>query len=108
MDWENKSIEELRDLIAYHDLRYWTLNSPEISDAEYDRLVEALRKKSPRDKALNGIQSIVVSSSKIHHDVSMLSLDKAYAFDDILAWADKYCRTPNEALLVSPNGGANP
>ena len=102
MDWENKSIEELRDLIAYHDLRYWTLNSPEISDAEYDRLVEALRKKSPRDKALNGIQSIVVSSSKIHHDVPMLSLDKAYAFDDILAWVEKYCRTPNEALLVSP------
>ncbi|MBO4511561.1 MAG: hypothetical protein J5746_02235, partial [Victivallales bacterium] len=102
MDWESKSIEELRDLIAYHDLRYWTLNSPEISDAEYDRLVEVLRKKSPRDKALNGIQSIVVSSSKIHHDVPMLSLDKAYAFDDILAWAEKYCRTPNEALLVSP------
>ncbi len=38
MDWESKSIEELRDLVAYHDLRYWTLNSPEISDAEYDPL----------------------------------------------------------------------
>jgi len=102
MDWNSKSIEELRALVAYHDLRYWTLNSPEISDAEYDQLVEALRRKSPEDKALNGIQSIVVSSSKIHHDVPMLSLDKAYSFEAILAWADKYCRTPNELLAISP------
>ena len=102
MDWESKSIEELRDLVAYHDLRYWPLNSPEISDAEYDRLVEALRRKSPEDKTVNGIRSIVVSSSKIHHAVPMLSLDKAYAFSEILAWADKYCRTPAESLLVSP------
>ena len=102
MDWDSKSIEELRDLIAYHDLRYWTLNSPEISDEEYDRLVEALRKKSPKDKVLNGIRSIVVSSSKIHHDIPMLSLDKAYSFDAILAWADKHCRNADELLAVSP------
>ena len=102
MDWNSKSIEELRDLVAYHDLRYWTLNSPEISDAEYDQLVEALRRKSPDDKTINGIKSIVVSSSKIHHDVPMLSLDKAYSFEAILAWADKYCRTPNERLAISP------
>ena len=102
MDWNSKSIEELRDLVAYHDLRYWTLNSPEISDAEYDRLVETLRRKSPDDKVVNTIRSIEVSSSKIHHAVPMLSLDKAYSFDAILAWADKYCRTPNELLAVSP------
>ncbi|MBQ7650016.1 MAG: hypothetical protein IJS15_03605 [Victivallales bacterium] len=102
MDWESKSVEELRELVAYHDLRYWTLNSPEISDAEYDRLVETLRRKSPKDKALEKLRSIVVSSSKIHHAVPMLSLDKAYSFEEILAWADKHCRTPDESLAVSP------
>lgn len=102
MDWDGKSIEELRDLVAYHDLRYWTLNSPEISDAEYDRLVETLRRKSPEDKATNGIKSIVVSSSKIHHLEPMLSLNRVYAFDAVLAWADKICRTPDELLAVAP------
>lgn len=67
MEWESKSVEELRDLVAYHNLRYWTLNSPEISDAEYDRLVETLRRKSPQEQAIIGFKSIVVSSSKIHH-----------------------------------------
>ena len=32
--WQNKSAEELAALVEYHDLRYWVLNSPEISDAE--------------------------------------------------------------------------
>ena len=58
MDWNSKSIEELRDLVAYHDLRYWTLNSPEISDAEYDRLVETLRRKAPEDKVVNTIPPV--------------------------------------------------
>jgi len=102
MDWNSKSVEELRELVAYHDLRYWTLNSPEISDAEYDRLVETLRRKSPKDKALESVRSIIVSSSKIHHAVPMLSLDKGYSFEAILAWADKYCRTPDELLALSP------
>ena len=102
MDWESKSIKELRELVAYHDLRYWALNSPEISDAEYDRLVETLRKKSPTNKVVNGIQTIMVSSSKIHHSPPMLSLRKVYSFDEILAWADKTCRSLEERLFVSP------
>ena len=102
MDWESKSIEELRDLVAYHDLRYWTLNSPEISDAEYDRLVETLHRKSPQDKDLQKVMTLTVSSSKIHHDPPMLSLDKASSFEAVLNWADKYCRTPREMLRVSP------
>ena len=102
MDWENKSIEELRELVAYHDLCYWTLNSPEISDADYDRLVETLRKKSPGDKIVNGIQTIMVSTSKIHHAPPMLPMIKVNSFAEILAWADKYCRTPEENLFVSP------
>ncbi len=37
-----KRIEELRDLIHYHNYRYYVLDEPEISDAEYDRLFKEL------------------------------------------------------------------
>ena len=37
-----KRIRELRDLIEYHNRRYYQLDDPEISDAEYDRLLREL------------------------------------------------------------------
>ena len=37
-----KRIEELRELIRYHNYRYYVLDAPEISDAEYDRLFAEL------------------------------------------------------------------
>lgn len=37
-----KRIEELRELINYHNYRYYVLNDPVISDAEYDELMREL------------------------------------------------------------------
>lgn len=101
-DWTTKTVEELRALVAYHDLRYWTLNAPEISDAEYDELVKALREKSPEDAKLDEIKSLEVSSGKVHHAVPMLSLQKAHSFNEVLEWAKTVCRNENENLIVSP------
>lgn len=39
----SKRIEDLRARIKYHDQRYWELDSPEISDAEYDALKRELK-----------------------------------------------------------------
>ena len=36
-------VAELRKQIAYHDERYYTLDEPEIPDAEYDKLMLELR-----------------------------------------------------------------
>ncbi|MGB3128246.1 MAG: hypothetical protein WBC11_00825, partial [Dehalococcoidia bacterium] len=36
-------IEKLRELINYHNYRYYVLDSPEISDHEYDELMGGLR-----------------------------------------------------------------
>ncbi|MCS7242701.1 MAG: NAD-dependent DNA ligase LigA [Candidatus Caldatribacterium sp.] len=36
-------IERLREIIRYHDYRYYVLNSPEISDDEYDALMRKLQ-----------------------------------------------------------------
>lgn len=37
-----KRIKEIRDLINYHNRRYYQLDDPEISDADYDRLMKEL------------------------------------------------------------------
>ena len=38
-----RRVEELRDQIRHHNERYYQLDDPEISDAEYDALVRELR-----------------------------------------------------------------
>src|SRR5579871_793368 len=37
-----KKIESLRDEIRHHEYRYYALDDPEISDAEFDRLMQQL------------------------------------------------------------------
>ena len=37
-------IDELRDRIDYHNHRYYVLDDPEISDAQYDELMRELRR----------------------------------------------------------------
>jgi DNA ligase (NAD+) len=37
-----KRVERLREEIEYHNNRYYVLDQPEISDAEYDRLMKEL------------------------------------------------------------------
>ncbi|HVH53949.1 MAG TPA: hypothetical protein VNA32_07445, partial [Actinomycetota bacterium] len=32
-------VEELRELLNYHAYRYYVLDDPEVSDAEYDELM---------------------------------------------------------------------
>ena len=38
------SIEELRDVLRFHEFRYYILNDPLLSDEEYDKLYKALEK----------------------------------------------------------------
>jgi len=46
-----KKIEELREKIRYHNYRYYVLDNPTVSDAEYDQLMRdliELEEKYPR------------------------------------------------------------
>ena len=38
-----RRIEELRNLVRHHEYRYYVLDSPEISDADYDALYRELQ-----------------------------------------------------------------
>lgn len=86
-----KEIEKLREEIRRHEHRYYVLDDPEISDAEFDRLVGRLRAleaahpklitpDSPTQrvggKPREGFQTF-------RHLRPMLSLDNAYSFDEL-------------------------
>ena len=96
-------VPELEALIRYHNRRYWELAEPEISDARYDELLRRLAELAPGHELLNEILSPAVESTgKVRHAEPMLSLDKAYSLEELLDWAKKFRRTPEEVLLVEP------
>lgn len=92
--------EELRRLLHYHNRRYFVLDDPEISDAEYDRLMQELielEKKFPGlatpDSPTNRVGSAPLDKfDTISHQVPMLSLDKGFDESDILSFDQRVRR----------------
>src|SRR5256886_512541 len=82
-------LRELREQLAYHDHRYYTLDDPEISDAGYDRLMRELRELEEAHPQLVTPDSPTrrVSGTpaekfdKVTHRLQMMSLGNA--FDDV-------------------------
>ncbi|MBR7139621.1 MAG: hypothetical protein IKD44_08750 [Lentisphaeria bacterium] len=96
-------LEQLTELIGYHNKLYWEKGAPEIADADYDLLLEELRRRDPGHPLVNAIHTpLVVSAGKVRHRTPMLSLDKAYSLEAVLEWGHKFARTPDEKLLVQP------
>lgn len=98
--WESKSVKELEEAVRYHNAKYWIEDAAEISDPEFDKLVEALRKKAPESPVLSAIgpagagledgEELDANSEKIAHDPPMLSLDKCYDEDTLKKWFEKF------------------
>ena len=89
-----QSISQLRDQVNYHNHRYHVLDSPEISDAEYDALLLELRKLEESYPALvtpdSPTQRVgaepVNAFGIVVHPRPLLSLANAFSDDDIDAW----------------------
>ena len=87
-------ITELRALINYHNHRYHILDMPEISDAEYDELVQELIKLEADHPELvtpdSPTQRVgappVEAFGVVEHREPLLSLSNAFSNDDLLAW----------------------
>ncbi|MDR0933130.1 MAG: hypothetical protein LBM70_08965 [Victivallales bacterium] len=100
---EELTLPELIKLIEYHNRRYWELGEPEISDIRYDELMRLLAKKDPKNELLTRVYApAVAGEGKIRHKNPMLSLDKAYSLEEVLKWAQKYARNPDELFCVEP------
>jgi DNA ligase (NAD+) len=90
-------VAELRSLIEYHNRRYFELDEPEISDADYDELVRELRAleeshpglltpDSPTQRPGGAPTSLF---APVRHAVPMMSLDNAFSFEELQAWGKR-------------------
>ena len=91
------NIELLRDILRWHEYRYYVQNDPLISDAEYDSLYTILQKfelehpeiitpDSPTQRVGVGLAN---DFAKVEHLVPMLSLENSYNAADLLDWERK-------------------
>ncbi len=86
--------EELRVLIQHHNRYYYELDAPEISDAEYDALLQELQGLEARRPDLQTADSPTLRVggrplerfSQVRHRLSMLSLENALQEEDIRAF----------------------
>jgi DNA ligase (NAD+) len=94
-----RQIEKLRDEIRRHDELYYVENSPEISDREYDHLLEELQKLEEANPQLitpdSPTQRVggrpAEGFPEVVHTRQMLSLDNSYNIDELRAFDDR-CR----------------
>ncbi len=92
-------VEELRSQVAYHEHRYFVLDSPEIPDAEFDALMAELRDLEAAHPELitpdSPTQRVggapVETFGIVQHRVPLLSLANAFSADDVRAWFRRVC-----------------
>ena len=90
-------VEELRERLNYHSYRYHVLDDPEVSDAEYDELMNELRGLEERFPELvtpdSPTQRVGATPTDlfapIQHRTPMLSLDNAFSAEELQAWATR-------------------
>jgi len=90
-----REIEALRDQIRHHEHRYYVLDDPEISDADFDLLMQQLKKLEAAHPELITPDSPTQRVGgkpregfpKAKHSSPMLSLDNAYNEEEFRAWA---------------------
>ena len=93
-DAVRRQVARLRADIDRHNYRYYVLDDPAISDAEYDRLLNELRQLEAEHPELvvsdSPTQRVggapAAAFAPVRHQVPMLSLDNAFDREDIVAF----------------------
>lgn len=90
-------IKELRDKLNYHNHRYYVLDSPEISDYEYDmmlRELEELEEAHPEFKSESSPTQRVGGEAlkefkQVVHVVPLQSLQDVFSFEELKEWHER-------------------
>ncbi|HEY9162869.1 MAG TPA: NAD-dependent DNA ligase LigA [Desulfomonilia bacterium] len=94
---EIKRIDELRRIINHHNYRYYVIDSPEVSDGEYDELMReliALEEANPgmitSDSPTQRVGGAPLSEfARMVHRVPLLSIDNAMDEDELRAFHER-------------------
>ena len=111
-----EKIVETAELVKYHANLYYNKSTPEITDAEYDAMVDELKvmvenleKIDPNSQAisvgkevLNDVGSVPSYGKKVTHQATMGSLDKATSISEIMDWYNKYAPHKGCKVCVTP------
>ena len=97
-------IEKLRTDINHHNYRYHVLDSPEISDAEYDTLMRELKKLEEQypqflttDSPTQRVGAAPVAAfGVVEHPQPLLSLGNVFSEDELLTWHTRTSRLAEE------------
>jgi len=92
-------VRELREAINEHNYRYYVLDDPRISDAEYDRLFRELQElESQHPELVTGDSPTQRVGAKpaegfaeVRHEIPMLSLDNAFDEVEMRAFDRRVC-----------------
>lgn len=104
-----QEIEDLRELIKYHNDRYYNQDNPEISDYEYDMLLLKLMKLEEEhpeiDSTDSPTQSVGGTAKReagilVKHNVPMLSLQDVFSKEDVYSFVDKILRDKPDTVFV--------
>lgn len=96
-------IKELRQALHWHNYRYYVLDDPEISDAEYDRMMQELVNLEADFPDLMSLDSPTLrvgalpldKFETIEHSIPMLSLENAFNDQDIMEFDRRIKRNLN-------------
>ncbi|CCJ33861.1 DNA ligase [Caloramator australicus RC3] len=103
-----KRIEELREIIEYHNHKYYVEDNPEISDYEYDMLMRELKKleeeypqfKSPNSPTERVGGKPLKEFQQVQHAVPMLSLQDVFSFEELKDWHNRVVSAVGEVEYV--------
>lgn len=92
---EIKRYHELKEIIEYHNNRYYNLDSPEISDYDYDMLMQEFKKIEEENPELitsdSPTQKVGGTTKReagvlVRHNVPMLSLQDVFSKEEVEAF----------------------
>lgn len=101
------NIEDLRNVLRFHEYRYYILNDPLVSDFEYDSLykkLEAFENENPafvtKDSPTQRVgSSLNANFPTVQHLVPMLSLDNSYNAEDLIDFDRKARELTGENII---------
>ena len=100
-----EQIKKLSDELNQHNYNYYVLDNPKISDYEFDKLLEELKKleseynfRTEDSPTIRVGGTINKQFSQVKHQYPMMSLDNTYSIEEIRDFHNRITKLINEPL----------